>query len=295
MILKQIKEYASRYSISQPLSFEELPATTSGNTSYIINTSDKSYVLRTLVRQSVENANDEHAIQILLDNARITVPLYIQSTESNIVETINNTSVVVSELIPGSRQPDDTLELAKNMGMSLAKIHDTLSTIHISFNEQQWFNPKNTKYQLKIYTGPEKEFIALMTQEYSSILKNDLPLAVTHGDFHTNNIFSAKDRVTAVFDFESAEYTVRILDIARLYLTYIKVTDLEPRKVLNSIIEGYNFATESPLIEVELMELPKAFIYVALVSSVSIYNHGNNFSSAKYLAIAKNLIQSSSN
>lgn len=287
----QIKEYALLYDISQPFSFEKLPKTTSGNISYIIDTPNKQYVLRVLVRQGIESANNEHVIQALLDNAGVKAPLYIQSIRGNIVETINNTSIVISELISGSRQPEDTIELAKSMGSMLAKIHNILSTTHILFTEQQWFNPRNTKTQLERYTGPEKKFITEKTKKYSNILNNNLPLAVTHGDFHTNNIFSANDQPTAVFDFESAEYTVRILDIARLYLTYIKVTDLQPKNVLHAIISGYNSAAETSLTKSELSELENAFVYVALVSSVSIYNHGNTFSSAKYLTIAKELIQ----
>ncbi len=152
----QIKEYALLYDISQPLSFEELPKTTSGNISYIIDTPNKQYVLRVLVRQGIESANNEHVIQALLDNAGVKAPLYIQSIRGNIVETINNTSIVISEFIPGSRQPEDTIELAKSMGSMLAKIHNILSTTHILFTEQQWFNPRNTKTQLERYTGPEK-------------------------------------------------------------------------------------------------------------------------------------------
>lgn len=101
--------------------------------------------------------------------------------------------------------------------------------------------------------------------------------------------------MTAVFDFESAEYTVRILDIARLYLTYIKVTDLEPAEVIRAIISGYDSTAEISLTEFEHSKLNNAFIYVALVSSVSIYNHGNLISSSKYLDIAKDLIQSQEN
>ena len=295
MTLEQIREYASLYNLPQPLSYKELPRATSGNTSYIIDTPDKQYVIRTLIRQSIDSANDEHTIQVLLENAGITTPLYIKSVNGNMAETINDTSIVVSELVPGSRQQHDTIELAKDMGATLAKIHDTLLTTHISFNGQQWFNPRNTELQLEKYVGPDKHFISEMTAKYSKILDENLPLAVTHGDFHTNNIFSANDKVTAVFDFESAEYTVRILDIARLYLTYIKVTDLEPEEVIQAIIAGYNSAAEFGLTELEESKLEDAFIYVALVSSVSIYNHGNLISSSKYLNIAKDYILSQEN
>lgn len=292
MTLDQIKQYCSAYDLALPISYGELPKTTSGNTSYLINTIEKQYVLRLLIRQGLQSVQDEQVIQRLLNKSGIATPVYILSKNNNLAEPIGDNMAAISELIPGARQSEDTIKLAYNMAATLASIHSTLSTAHISFNEQQWFNFSNATVQLKKYTGPSKSFIVEMTEKYKSILTTNLPLAVIHGDFHTNNIFSLNDEVTAVFDFESAEYTVRILDIARLYLTYIKVTDLESQKVLDSIIKGYNSTAGRALTEAELTELPTAFIYVALVSSVSIHNHGNDFSSAKYLAIAKNIIQS---
>jgi Ser/Thr protein kinase RdoA (MazF antagonist) len=292
MTLGEIKQFCSIYDVPLPVSFKELPRTTSGNTSYVINTDDKKYVLRLLIRQGIDSVKDEHNIQRLLNNSGITTPIYIRSLKGNLAEQIGDNVAVISELIPGARQTEDTIELAYNMSATLAVIHNILSTTQVSFNEQQWFHPRNVSSQLQTYNGPDKSFITETMDRYKVILRANLPLALTHGDFHTNNIFSLNDEVTAVFDFESAEYTVRILDIARLYLTYIKVTNLEPQEVCKSLIEGYDSAAERHLTKDELAELPKAFVYVALVSSVSIYNHGNDFSSSKYLAIAKDIIKS---
>lgn len=247
-------------------------------------------MLRTLVRQSPEGAEAELRIQQILNENGVTTPLYIESQNGRVVVSAYEQHFVLSRRIPGSPQAEDTLRLAEDMGVTLAKMHKYLGGLQIPQNRQQWFNPTNAEYQLYKYVGPDKEFIKAKTHEHSFILDKHLPRALTHGDFHTNNIFSLNDRVTTVFDFESAEYTVRILDIARLYLTYIKVTDLEPQKVLVAILDGYNGEAELPLTHEEITELTNAFVYVALVSSVSIYNHGNTPSSAKYLEIAKQLI-----
>lgn len=294
-MLDQFRNFFQLYDLSVPVAYKELPKTTSGNTTYVVDTTRKQYVVRLLVRQGITSVKDELVIQGLLNNAGIITPLYKKSSNGNIAEPLGDALAVISDLILGARQSVDSLELAYDMAATLAKIHDTLSAIHVAFNEQQWFNPKNVGSQLEKYTGPDKLYVIKMTQRYEKILYSNLPTTVTHGDFHTKNIFSSKNRVTAVFDFESAENTVRILDIARLYLTYIKVTDLQPRKVVSTLISGYNSSAESGLSDKELTELSRAFIYVALVTSVSIYNHGNKFSSEKYLTIAKHLIQSFEN
>jgi Ser/Thr protein kinase RdoA (MazF antagonist) len=291
MTLEQIDDFLADFDIENSISFFQLPKTTSGNDSYVVTTeNNEQYVLRTLVRQTSIGAENERTIQLALHSANITCPLYIISRHGTVTTTRNGVSVVVSRLVEGSRQSEDTIELAGNMASTLALIHDRLRDIHILPNEQQWFNITNVSSQLQYYTGPEKKYLAHNTDKYSVILKKDLPKALTHGDFHTNNVFSAENKVTAVFDFESAEFTVRILDIARLYLTYIKVTELEPKTVFETIIREYSHSSTLPLTAQEISELNNAFIYVALVSSVSIYNHGNAYSSEKYFMIAKSLI-----
>jgi len=294
MTLEQINNFLTDFNIKKLISFIQLPKTTSGNDSYAIKTGDNErYVLRTLVRQTPLGAENEYKIQLALRAANITCPIYIFSNYGNIVASRNGFNVVVSQHIEGSPQSEDTIELAGDMASTLASIHDSLANVTIAANQQQWFNMTNVLHQLEHYHGPDKIFLERETFRYSIILNKDLPKALTHGDFHTNNVFSDMDKVTAVFDFESAEYTIRILDIARLYLTYIKMTNLEPEAVLEVIIRNYSQASTLSLTAHEIAELNNAFIYVALVSSVSIYNHGNTYSSEKYLVIAKSLIAES--
>lgn len=291
MNLETINQVLESYPVGEAISYQELPITTSGNTSYIVFTQNGEYVLRTLIRQTTESATTEHEIQERLITQGITTPLYIPNNRDDIVTRVGDLYFALSTRILGSKQSDDTLALANDMGENLAKIHDTLGNREVPFNSQQWFNPQNIRSQLESYVGPEKDFISQQTNIYSAILEKGLPKALTHGDFHTNNIFSQNDHVTAVFDFESAEYTVRILDLARLYLTYIKVTGLDGDEVLAAIHNGYNSAAQLKLTDAELDEFKNACIFVALVSLVSIYNHGNIGSSQKYLEIVKNLIK----
>lgn len=280
----------NQYDLGSMLGATALPKTTSGNDAYIISSSTgKEYVLRTLVRQSVVGAEGERGIQKALRGAGIITPLYLYTKHDRVVATTGDVSAVISEKVEGSRQAVDTLELAYDMGITLARMHDALREVPVISNEQQWFDMTNAMTQLKLYAGPEKEYIERATHELASLFDRELPRAVIHGDFHTKNIFSADDKVTAVFDFESAEHTVRILDIARTYLTYRKVTDLDPKDIFVNITKGYTAAANEPLTQPEYENFQDACIFVALVSLVSIYNHGNAPSSAKYLEIAHHL------
>jgi Ser/Thr protein kinase RdoA (MazF antagonist) len=291
MNLETINQVLENYLVGHAISYQELPITTSGNISYSVVTQDGEYVLRTLLRQTAESAISEYEVQKRLNAHDITTPLYIPNSKGEVVTKAGEFNFALSTRVPGLKQNDDTVDLARDMGRTLARIHDALDNDELTFNSQQWFNPRNISAQLESYTGPDKDFISQQTTTYSTILEKGLPKALTHGDFHTNNIFSQNDHVTAVFDFESAEYTVRILDLARLYLTYIKVTGLDGDEVLTAIHNGYNSAAQLKLTDAELGEFKNACIFVALVSLVSIYNHGNIGSSQKYLEIVKNLIK----
>ena len=291
MDLKTINQVLENYSVGEGVSYKELPITTSGNISYIIVTQNGVYVLRTLVRQTRESATSEYEIQMRLNTQGVTTPLYILNNKGSVVTEMGDSNFALSTRILGSKQANDTLDLAKDMGRTLAIIHKTLGDTEVPFNSQQWFNPRNISSQLESYRGPDKDFINKQTNIYSSVLEKGLPRALIHGDFHTNNIFSRNNYVTAVFDFESAECTVRILDLARLYLTYIKVTELDADEILIAVREGYNSAALLKLTSKEMNEFKNACIFVALVSLVSIHNHGNSTSSQKYLEIIKKLFE----
>jgi Ser/Thr protein kinase RdoA (MazF antagonist) len=280
----------NEYDLGSIVDATALPKTTSRNDAYIIlSSTGHEYVLRTLVRQSVAGAEDERRIQEALRDAGITAPLYLYTKNDRIVATTDSVSAVVSEKIEGSRQAVDTLELAHDMGITLARMHDAIREVKIRPNEQQWFAKTNLVKQLELYDGPKKGYIETATRGLMCLFHMGLPRAVIHGDFHTKNIFSANDKVTDVFDFESAEHTIRIFDIARTYLTYRKVTNLDHKAIFISITEGYNTAASKPLTRQEYENFQNVCIFVALVSLVSIYNHGNAPSSAKYLEITQDL------
>lgn len=279
-----------QYGIGQMASFVPLPKTTSGNDAYaIILSSGDEYVVKKLARQSKESAINEYEIQRLLERNEIQTPRYILSLQNTVVVDVESSQYVLSKKLVGSKQAMDTLALARDMGRVLAKMHSVVVGVEITPNEQQWFRRSNVLQQLDMYDGPEKQYIHKTTSKLFALLDAGLPVTFTHGDLHTNNIFSANDKVTVIFDFESADYSLRIFDIARTYLTYRKVTELNPDEILENILTGYEAATSVPLNTGEKKNLNDAFMYVALISLVSIYNHGNHGSSAKYLEIVHTL------
>jgi Ser/Thr protein kinase RdoA (MazF antagonist) len=279
-----------QYMLGQAASFVSLPKTTSGNDAFVVTLSNgDEYVVKKLARQSEESAINECDIQRILEQNGILTPHYILSQQNSVVVNIANSQYAVSKKLTGSRQVTDTLELACDMGRVLAKMHNIVNGVEITANEQQWFRPDNALRQLDIYDGPEKQYIYKTTSKLFALFDTNLPITFTHGDLHTKNIFSADDKVTVVFDFESADYSLRILDIARTYLTYRKSTDLNSDEILKNILAGYGNAASSTLSMDEKKNLNNAFMYVALITLVSIYNHGNYDSSAKYLEIVHTL------
>lgn len=286
----KVADILKQFGMRGVVSWKLLPPTTSGNDTYSVDLGDRGvYVLKTLVRQSRESAEAEYKIQQLLSEAGIVTPRYLPSIDNAITVEYSSVQYVLSPSIDGFRQDVDTLQLAKDMGCVLAKMHYAVKGIALLPNEQQWFNPRNVISQLKVYNGPDKEYIADKSTKLFSLFEKGLPVSFTHGDLHTKNIFSENDKVTAVFDFESAEYSLRIFDLARTYLTYRKVTDLKPGDILNSLLAGYDSATCMRLAVDEVDCLNDAFIYVALLTAVSIYNHGNAPSSSAYLCIARQI------
>jgi Ser/Thr protein kinase RdoA (MazF antagonist) len=111
---------------------------------------------------------------------------------------------------------------------------------------------------------------------------------VIHGDLWLGNVFAEGDRVTAVFDMETAEHTYRILDLARTYLSARRETELDPKTLLDTLYEGYNSAAATPLTAEERSNFGLAFQYVAGVCALWNALHDVGRGAEIYLDLGEN-------
>lgn len=75
------------------------------------------------------------------------------------------------------------------------------------------------------------------------LFESNLPKALIHGDLMLDNVFADGESVTAVFDFETVEYSYRILDVARSCLSLAYAGSLDDEEILRALWCGYDERT----------------------------------------------------
>jgi Ser/Thr protein kinase RdoA (MazF antagonist) len=288
MDITALTSLLAHYTDEIAIDWHALPRTTSGNDAYIVTTNKNKYVLRVLAhQQSPQHVEEECKLQHALKDASIVTPIYRRTLDGELIAHTDRTSGTLSDYIEGRRPENITPRLVASMGSTLAKVHEALRELTVQPNELQWFDPRNVTGQFEEYTGPKKEVIKKLIDVSSTIFSKSLPKTLIHGDLHIHNLFADNDEVTVVFDLESSEYTFRLFDVARTGLTLIKGSDLESNAVENLLIDAYNQTASMQLTQDELKALPEAFVYVAAVTALSIYNNGNEPSSKRYIELAE--------
>lgn len=258
------------------------------NESYIVTTtSKKKYVIKVLETQSVESLKVEASIQEKIIAGGIVSPRYLQLSNGEILGKKKDKFFAVSEYIDGKREASVVPRLFFEMGGTLAKIHQSLTAMTVPFNSAQWLCLDNARHELDIYSGPLKNDLSNLLNDNIGIFGCGLPESVIHGDLTFSNIFTSSDKVVAVFDFETSENTLRILDIARTYLSLRREVDFPSAMILKQLTDGYNAVATDPLTDLELINLRSAINYAAAACAVWCVNHDQDNSARAYLGIVK--------
>jgi Ser/Thr protein kinase RdoA (MazF antagonist) len=100
-----------------------------------------------------------------------------------------------------------------------------------------------------------------------------LPVANIHGDLWASNVFAENGRITAVFDLETTEKTLRVLDIGRT------ATDLALEMKTTSVLDILEMLRDSyeeveALTDKERDALLDAFRLATVACSAWNYNNG---------------------
>lgn len=245
----------------------------------------QQYVMRVLREQLPETVEKEAEMQNRLSAADINTPHYLKLSNGSYLGEEDGVHFTLSKRIDGSPATTLSIGLVQDFGATLARLHNCLDGVAVPASAMQWFDPKNAHADLGPYDGPYKEALVSLVGQEKELFSLGLPKRVIHGDLWLGNIFADGDRVTAVFDLETAEDTLRIIDLARTYLSMRLETDYPAQTLIDALFEGYDSMASEPLTEAERANFGIAVSYVAGVCASWHAIQGTDVTE-KYLAVA---------
>lgn len=256
------------------------------NDLYIVTTANnKRYVIKILTTQDFKTIPTEILIQEKISATGLKPPRYIQLGNGKSVGNIGDRKFVLYEYIEGRHESCATQSLIYEIGAALATIHQSIGGIIVPLNDAQWLRRENVHHGLRIYSGKLNVTLSKLLKENEHIVKGILPQATIHGDLTLNNFLTQNNKITAIFDFETAESTVRLLDISRTFLALMRTADQPANTILEGLRKGYDTTADLPLTDLELESFSTATRYVATACAIWCVNHAQEGAAKAYLRI----------
>lgn len=243
----------------------------------ITDSEGQRFFLKILKTQLPEVVAIEVQIQQLLLANGLRTPEYLEIKSGEYVGSHDDTRFILSRYISGESPKDVTPELIESFGVTLAKIHDAIKGVDIPASNMQWLNPNRVQDDLSGYDGDVKPELIKLMDEGKVIFDRNLPMAVTHGDLWLSNVFAENNTITTVFDLETAEYTVRLVDLARTYTSMRFNSDLTSDEIIEVLTRGYDSAAETPLTAEERASFNLAIAFVAGACATWHAVHGTRY------------------
>jgi len=252
----------------------------------ITDAQGQRYFLKILKSQLPAVIALEARMQQKLLAADLGTPQYLQITPGEYVGEYNGTRFLLSKYIPGQPPKNVTPALIESFGATLAKIHHALQGIKVPANDMQWLNRERVLDDLGGYYGPAKQDLVQLMQRGGLIFERDLPQTTIHADLWMSNVFARGDTITTVFDLETAEHTVRLVDLARTFTSMKFNSSYPASEITGRLVTGYNSAATVPLTNSELDSFNLAITFVAGACGTWHAVHGTRYMEP-YIAFGK--------
>lgn len=193
--IRAIPSLMSFFSLSAPMEMVPVKEGIS-NHNYRVKAAEGEFIVKFLIHQSVEQVENDIAIQRQLQRGGIEAPVYLQSEGGAYIYQIGNLKAVSSRKIEGITPRNVSPQLAEAFGRTLARFHHCVT--HLPHpNVRGLLNPAVSDIQ-------------------SDVFAQVLPRGVIHGDFHPGNVLvdSHQNTITAILDFEDAGENLFLVDLA---------------------------------------------------------------------------------
>jgi Ser/Thr protein kinase RdoA (MazF antagonist) len=185
------------------------------NESHRVDLADgDSIVVRILKLTTPERARQEISIQHALVDAGITTPVSQAMKNGDVVGEIDGHAFTISHMIEGQHPQVVNEDLVTEFGRVLARFHNATQQLYIAGSS--WLSEPTISQEIAAVDDPTVRLrLQQMRDDVLHLFDAGLPVANIHGDLWASNVFAENGRITAVFDLETTEKTLRVTDLGR--------------------------------------------------------------------------------
>ncbi|GCE24067.1 homoserine kinase [Dictyobacter kobayashii] len=219
---QQFIEILSDYTLGDFTAFKPITAGTV-QTNFLLQTTQGTFVFRYYENRSMGSVLFESDLTQYLKKKRYPCPAPLKNSKGRYVGTHNEKPYIIFEFVEGQHLENPDAAQTKQLIQKVAELQNLTRNYKPRHTKYRWNYDLALCQQLareeadKINTVQAKEKLAWFEHELSQlILPRSLPKGICHCDFHFSNILFQNGEFKALIDFDDANYTFLMYDLATL-------------------------------------------------------------------------------
>lgn len=198
-------------------------------TNFLLQTTKGKFVFRYYENRSKNSVLFESGLIKRLTDKNYPCPAQFKNRDGEFVCTYKGKPFIIFEFVEGKHLKNPNEKQKKELVKKVAELQNITKN----------FRPKNTQFRLnynvencrklarkeaeKIGTENAQQKLKWFENELSKLeLPKSLPKGVCHCDFHFSNVLFKDSKFNALIDFDDANYTFLVYDLAALINPFIK-------------------------------------------------------------------------
>lgn len=217
-------------------------------TNYILETSQKKMVLRYYENRSKGYALFESNLIKYLTNKNYPCPDIVPNKQGKTVGIYNTKPFIIFEFVEGKNLEKPKTEQKKQLVKKVAELHILTKDYNPKYRQYRWNYNLSLCSKLavreakRIDTYNSRKKLKWFLKELSTIeLPTSLPKCICHCDFDFSNILFKGGKFKALLDFDDANYTYRIFDLASLVNPFSKKFDWDTWSSFKKGVDVFDF------------------------------------------------------
>lgn len=220
-------EILSNYDLGELIGFK--PFTTGAiQTNYLLQAEKGKFVFRYYESRSRESVLFESEVIQFLRSKKYPCPAVFESNKNQVVGEFKGKPYIVFEFVEGEHIEKPSEEQKRQLVEKVAELHNITVGYKPAYTEFRWNYDVGLCGRLardeagKLGTANAMKKLKWLNGKLAKlILPESLPMGVCHCDFHFSNVLFKDGRFNALIDFDDANYTYLIYDLAALINPFV--------------------------------------------------------------------------
>ena len=218
-------------------------------TNYLLETTTGKYAFKYYENRARKSVKFESSLIRYLNDKNYACPTPLKNKCGKYIGRYKKKPYSIFSYIAGEHLEALDEEQNKALIKKIAELHNITSNYKPAHKKQRWNYSKKLCKKLakaeakKINTRNAEKKLGWFCKELATLrLPKSLPKGVCHGDFHFSNVLYKNGQFKALIDFDDANYTWLIYDLAALINPFVTAFEWDSWQAFTDVENIFNFS-----------------------------------------------------